>query len=85
MGIMVYSLSWVMQDFVHQQYHYPMFCLCAYLVLLEPNEEILRQPQDPDWANAFGQTPLVVASDLGHLDVVSLLLEAKADPDLLGS
>ena len=23
MGIMVYSLYWVMQDFVHQQYHTP--------------------------------------------------------------
>ena len=24
MGIMVYSLSWVMQDFVHQQYHHEL-------------------------------------------------------------
>ncbi|CAE7370189.1 mask, partial [Symbiodinium sp. KB8] len=48
-------------------------------------EEMLRKPQDANWANAFGQTPLVVAADLGHLEVAALLLEAKADPDLLGS
>ena len=46
---------------------------------------MLRKPQDANWANAFGQTPLVVAADLGHLEVAALLLEAKADPDLLGA
>ena len=40
-------------------------------------EAILQRPQDPD----LGQpTPLLVACAHGHLEVVELLLEARADP-----
>ena len=42
-------------------------------------EAILQRPQDPD----LGQpTPLLVACAHGHLEVVELLLEARADPTL---
>ena len=41
-------------------------------------EAILQRPQDPDLGNP---APLLVACEQGHLEVASLLLEAKADKD----
>ena len=41
-------------------------------------ETILQRPQDPDLGDP---APLLIASQFGHLEVASLLLEAKADKD----
>ena len=41
-------------------------------------EEILQRPQDPNQADADGNTPLIVAE---NAEIASLLLEAGADKD----
>ena len=45
-------------------------------------EALLQLPRDPDAAvDAFGRTPLMHASERGHIEVVELLLEARAQVD----
>ena len=45
-------------------------------------ENILQRPQDPDSVGLLGHpTPLFVAAERGHLQVIRLLLEANADKD----
>ena len=44
-------------------------------------EQLLQRPQDPADLRLGDRTPLHVASLLGHLEVVRLLLEANADKD----
>ena len=45
-------------------------------------EALLQPPRDPDAAvDAFGRTPLMHASERGHIEVVELLLEARAQVD----
>ena len=46
-------------------------------------EILLQRPQDPNLA-VRGHTPLFCAAFRGHLQVVSLLLEASADADTCG-
>eukprot|EP00439_Symbiodinium_sp_Y106_P047492 s709_g6.t1 len=43
---------------------------------------MLQLPQDPDKAANEGYTPLIIATVNGHVEIVSLLLEASADKDL---
>ncbi|CAE7863587.1 ANKRD50 [Symbiodinium necroappetens] len=51
--------------------------------LLDEVEALLQLPRDPDAAiDAFGRTPLMHASERGHIEVVELLLEARAQVDL---
>ncbi|CAE7522430.1 ANKRD50 [Symbiodinium sp. CCMP2456] len=55
----------------------------ARLGLLDEVEALLQLPRDPDAAiDAFGRTPLMHASERGHIEVVELLLEARAQVDL---
>eukprot|EP00439_Symbiodinium_sp_Y106_P022261 s449_g2.t1 len=45
-------------------------------------ESILQQPRHPDMVNARGFSPVMLASQGGHVDVLRLLLEAEADINL---
>ena len=48
-------------------------------------ERILQRPQDADLPGSHeGKRPLVEASSAGHVEVLELLLEARADPNLTG-
>ncbi|CAE7273496.1 ANKRD50 [Symbiodinium sp. CCMP2592] len=50
---------------------------------LDEVETLLQLPRDPDAAvDAFGRTALMHASERGHIGVVELLLEARAQVDL---
>ena len=42
MGIMVYSLLWIMQDFVHQPYHYLTIQAAIFLGALQDYEDLIR-------------------------------------------
>ncbi|CAK8990518.1 unnamed protein product [Durusdinium trenchii] len=45
-------------------------------------ESLLQKPYDPNWrGGAFNATPIHIAANRGHLEVVRLLLEAGADKD----
>ena len=44
-------------------------------------ERLLKLPLRPDCSQGFATTPLMPASARGHLDVVRLLCEARADKD----
>ena len=46
-------------------------------------EELLSRPQDPDVTGTMGESALYVASERGHLQVVSLLLEAGASKNVI--
>jgi hypothetical protein len=43
---------------------------------------LLAEGADPNWRNAGGWTPLMIAAAERHLDTVAVLLEAGADPNL---
>ena len=43
---------------------------------------MLQLPQDPNLATTEGSRALVQASARGHINMVQLLLEARADKDL---
>ncbi|OLQ02736.1 Ankyrin-1 [Symbiodinium microadriaticum] len=44
-------------------------------------ENLLQRPQDPDSSSVGHPTPLLAASEQGHIEVTRLLLEANADKD----
>lgn len=46
-------------------------------------EKLLQRPQDPDGHNGDFDSPLHLAAENGHAEVVQLLLEAEASVDLL--
>ena len=46
-------------------------------------EELLSRPQDPDVTGTMGESALYAASERGHLQVVSLLLEAGASKNVI--
>ncbi|CAE7776629.1 mask [Symbiodinium sp. CCMP2456] len=49
-------------------------------------EKILQRPQDADLPGTqMGKRPLVEASSAGHVEVLELLLEARADSNLTGA
>ena len=58
------------------------FVKAAYHCSMAEVESKLRLPQDPDLSRKEGVTALMAASYGGRVEVVSLLLEAGADPNL---
>ena len=52
--------------------------------LLVDVELMLQRPQNPNYPDQRDTLPLTMAASLGHADVVSLLLEAEADPSVQG-
>ncbi|CAE7502326.1 mask, partial [Symbiodinium sp. CCMP2456] len=50
--------------------------------LTERVEDLLQRPLDPDSHHSHSPTPLGSACTEGHVEVVKLLLEAKAQPDM---
>ena len=47
--------------------------------------QALNSPTDPNYVDADGWTPLFIASENGHLEVVRLLRDAGTDMDEAGS
>ncbi|CAE7791093.1 unnamed protein product [Symbiodinium microadriaticum] len=45
-------------------------------------QRMLQIPHDPDLVDEFGETPLLVATNHGHVEVALLLLDAGADVNL---
>ena len=74
-GVQIVILDFCPPDSLRQQ----MLVKCCEKNDLEEVERLLHRPQDPNGVGIDGNVPIHVAAENGHVDMVRLLVEARAD------